>query len=301
MKRGCAAVLVACGIGAGLWGCEGGMPWESSRDKPEVKADASGKAAPNFVDVAREYNLRVAGLERLSAWSNIKLTYFDEDGKPRTEEPEGRLQIVRPSKLALTLGKAGQTLFWFGSDAERYWWIDLTDKAKPIVAVGTHEKFDDSAAKRIGLAIQPLDLIRLVGVVPINTVAPGATQWSRDGKQLGVTSALENRGFQRIWMDPLTYTPAEIEIFDSQRKLVLTAAHEGSVVVELTRKPSAPLVATPRVPGRVFVTHYDSGTEVRLTLTGAKDGPISDKAFDLQELLSRFQVERVVDVDARKP
>ncbi|MBY0262817.1 MAG: hypothetical protein K2Q20_10760, partial [Phycisphaerales bacterium] len=128
MMRRCAAVLLTCGLGMGLAGCEGGMPWDSSpRDKPEVKAEAGGKALPKFVDVAREYNLRVASLERLSAWSNIKLTYFDEEGKPRTEEPEGRLQIVRPSKLALTLGKAGQTLFWFGSDPERYWWIDLTD------------------------------------------------------------------------------------------------------------------------------------------------------------------------------
>jgi hypothetical protein len=299
--RRLAVVLVSCG--ACLAGCESfRFPWDKGEQAAEVRPQPRpDKPLPRFVDVARQYNQRVANLDRISAWSNIKLTYFDEDGKPRTEDPEGRLQIIRPAKLALTLGKAGQTLFWFGSDPEKYWWIDLTDKAKPVAAVGRHESFDDQAAQRIGLAIQPLDLIRLMGVVPINTVAPGATQWSADGKQLGVTSALENRGFQRIWMDPATLTPQEIEIFDINRRLVMTASHEGSEPVEITRKLPSPAGPAPRVPGRVFVNHFDSGTEVRLTLTGVKDGPISERAFDLAELLKRYQVERVVDVDTRKP
>jgi hypothetical protein len=133
----CSTLAIAAILGLGLAGCESfQMPWDKDDkgDKPEVKTSSSGKPAPKFVDIARSYNQRVANLDRVSAWSNIKLTYFDEQGEKRSEDPEGRLQIIRPNKLALTLGKAGQTVFWFGSDPERYWWIDLTDKAKPIAA-----------------------------------------------------------------------------------------------------------------------------------------------------------------------
>lgn len=296
-----AALLIICGTNAG---CESWQFWKSDEPKSDAVTKASApkpktKAAPPFGDVARAYNARVAPLDRVFAWTNLKLTYFDEKGEKRTEDPEGTLQIVRPDKLSLTLGKAGTTLFRLGSDPDRYWWIDLTDKDKPIAAVGKHSKFSDQTARRIGLAIQPLDLIRLLGVVPINVSSKGATQWSEDGKQVGVTSAIGERGFQRVLLDPESLTPQEIELFSKDRQLIARAVHEGVEYVEVTRKDVPQLMGAERarMPSRVFITHFESGTEVRITLTGVKDGKIIDAAFNLDEILRRNNVERVIDLD----
>jgi hypothetical protein len=255
---------------------------------------------PSYEESARKYNRSVDYLDRVLARVNILLTYFDEDGKEHHEDPEGRLQIVRPNKLALSLGKAGQILFWFGCDPEQYWWLDLSEKGKRIAAVGRHEKFDDSTAQRIGLPIKPLDLIRLLGVVKMDVTARGATQWSDDGKLLGITAPVADRGFQRTWVDPRDMHPVTIEIFDKQRNLVLVAEHTGEEFVELTRDLPGVGVTQVRMPGRVEITHLETKTKARITLTGVKDGPISEKAFDLSVIQDKFPVDKVIDLDKKK-
>lgn len=265
-----------------------------------ITASPTRGPAPSYADAARRYNQNVRLLDRVRARANILLAYFDDQGNQRTEDPEGLLQIVRPNKLALSLGKAGQTLFWFGCDPEQYWWIDLSDKSNRLAAVGEHARFTDDTAQRIGLPIKPLDLIRLLGVVPMDVAARGATQWSVDGALLGVTTPVENRGFQRVWVDPDTFRPRTIEIFDLQRSKVLVAEHEGQERVELQRDIPGASLARVLMPSRVLVTHIPTDTTARITLTDCRDGPISDKAFDLKVLLERFPVDHVIDVDARR-
>ena len=258
---------------------------------------------PRYADAAARHNERVKYLDRVLARANIRLTYFDEGGEEHTENPEGRLQVVRPDRLALSLGKAGQTLFWFGCDGERYWWIDLSDRNKRVAAVGRHEKFDDQTARRIGLPIKPLDLIRLLGVSELDVNAAGVTQWSADGTQVGVTTPLGARGWQRMWLDAETFEVREVEIFGRDRALVLSAVHEdgpeGPEYVEFTRDVAGARQSHASMPSRVYITHVPTGTEARLTISGVKDGPISDKAFDLSVLLEKQGVDRVIDVDER--
>lgn len=294
----CAWAVVACVSAAMLGGCGLFGDKEPTKQDPAL-VGTSKKPVPAFAEIARAYNQRIQYQDQLFARVNLKLTYADEEGNLKTEEPEGRLQIIRPAKLALSLGKAGQTLLWFGCDPEKYWWLDMTDNAKRIGAVGRHEDFDDSAAERIGLAIKPLDMIRLLGIVPIEVMSKGATQWSQDGRLLGVTSAIGARGYQRIWMDPRTLQPETIEIFNQSRELVLVAQHEGLENIEITRSLPGAQLTNPRIAARIFITHLESGTEARMTLTGVKDGPISEKAFQLPVLLDRFAIDRVIDLDAR--
>ncbi|MBY0310445.1 MAG: hypothetical protein K2W85_00090 [Phycisphaerales bacterium] len=306
-RVGRSRVMIAAamiGMACGLAGCElfggksddGEKPEVASKPRVEVKPLRPG---PNYGELARRYNLeRVKHLDRLSARVNILLTYFDQDGERRTEDPEGRLQIIRPNKLAMNLGKAGQIVFWFGCDPEQYWWFDLSEKEKRIAATGRHENFTDETAQRIGLPIRPLDLIRVMGVVPLDPLAKGATQLSDDGKLVGVTSPIGDRGFQRMWLDPTTLRPTMIEVFDRQRVKVLVAEHEGEEVVEITRDiPGASLLRV-KVPSRVLITHIATETTARITLTGCKDGPISDRAFDLPTLVEKYPVDRVIDLDA---
>jgi hypothetical protein len=294
--------VLASGLLVAGGGCEQmGSMFDDKPNEKEVTEKRFHMDKPmEYQEAARQFNRSVDYLDRVLARVNILLTYFDEDGKERHEDPEGRLQIVRPNKLALSLGKAGQILFWFGCDPEQYWWIDLSEKGKHFAAVGKHEKFDDATAQRIGLPIKPLDLIRLLGVVKMDVNARGATQWSDDGKLLGITAPVADRGFQRTWVDPRDMHPVTIEIFDKQRNLVLVAEHTGEEFVEITRDLPGASLAHVRMPGRVEITHLETKTKARITLTGIKDGPISEKAFDLSVLLDKYPVDKTIDLDKKK-
>ena len=111
---------------------------------------------------------------------------------------------------------------------------------------------------------------------PLDPKYQGATQWSRDGKQVGITSAIGSRGFQRLWVDPVTDLPLSIEIYDAKKKLIVTARHVGQEPIELASGRRRPSIAS-----EIYVRHLASETEARLTLTGLKDTGVSEKAFDL--------------------
>lgn len=277
---------------------------ESNQTTPLPEADApltaKGKPLPTYAAAVAEYNERVLPLDRLSARATIRLTYRDQAGEEHTEQPDGTLQIIRPRRLALDLGKSGQKLFWFGSDDERYWWLDLSNRDDRVAQVGRHDKFGagSTASKRLGIALSPLDLIAAVGITPIDPSLKGVTQWSRDQTRLGIVSPLKQGGLQRIWLEPKTMVPTSIELFDAKRRLVLTATHEGDERVEMTRTGVPGSVGErPRIPARVTCIHHESKSEIRISLSDARDGPISDKAFKLDELITRLGVERVIDLD----
>lgn len=314
MKHGRAGLVFAgCKLGflggvalaAGLiGGCQ-----TATTPKAEPSASVSARPLPNYADAVARYNERVLPLDRLIARATIRLTYTDREGERHTEQPDGTLQIVRPRKLAIDLGKAGKKLFWFGSDDERYWWLDLSDPDDRYAAVGRHDSWDanqNAAGRRLGIGLRPLDLIAAVGVTPIDPLLKGATQWSQDGKRLGIVSPLANggerspgrTGLQRVWVDPVTMVPRSIELFDADRKLVLRATMQGDERVEITRTGVPGSVGKrPMIPAQITCEDIESGTEIRLSLSDAKDGPISDKAFRLDELVRRLGVARVIDLD----
>lgn len=274
--------------------------------EPQAAVAAPRQNLPTYAEAASRYNERVRPLDRLIARATIRLTYTDDQGERRIEQPDGTLQIVRPNKLAIDLGKSGQKLFWFGADDQRYWWLDLSGDDH-IAYVGRHDQFlakgGGPAAQRLGLSIPPMDFIAATGVTMLDPKAKGVTQWSRAGDRLGLVSptAGKDGGLQRIWVDPKSMVPVLIELFDSRRRLILTAEHEGEERVEMTRTgvPGS-RGERPRIPARITVRHFESNTEIRVSLSGAKDGPISDKAFMLDELLRRLSVQEVIDLDAPK-
>lgn len=302
MKTRLTMMVAGMLVAAVLGGCEGqGWNWfENESEKPQTESRMRLDKPVEYAAAARSFNRSIDYLDRIKARVNILLTYFDEEGNERHEDPEGVLQIVRPNKLAVSLGKAGQVLFWFGCDPEEYWWLDLTDKTKRIAAIGRHEMFDDATAQRIGMPIKPLDLIRLLGVVKMDVTARGATQWSDSGKLLGISSPIGDRGFQRVWVDPTTMVVSSIEIFDRQRNMVLVAEHSGTEFVEVTRDIPGLKVGQVRMPSRVEITHLETKAKVRVTMTGVRDDKISEKAFDLPTLLDKYPVDRTIDLDAKK-
>ncbi len=290
---GCAAVAALL-----LNGCQS---TPSPKGEPTITTVVA-QPLPSFQDAVARYNEGVLPLDRLIARATIRLTYTDRDGERHTEQPDGTLQIVRPNKLAIDLGKAGKKLFWLGSDEERYWWIDLSNPDDRFAAVGRHDHWDanqSAAGRRLGIGVRPLDLIAAIGITPLDPKLKGATQWSRDGRRLGIVSPLPGRnGLQRVWVDPKTMRPSSIELFNADHKLVLRADMEGEERVTINRTGVPGSVGErPVIPARITCDDIESDAELRITLSDAKDGPISDKAFRLDELVRRLGVGRVVDLD----
>lgn len=308
----------ACGLAllaGALTGCQDSADGPKSADASQQALIASLGPAPTYSQAAAAYNQRVAPLDRLFARANIQLTYLDKDGELRTEQPEGMLQIIRPDKLSLNLGKAGQNLFWFGCDSQRYWWLDLSDKDDKFAAVGRHDLFGtpgNMASKRLGVAIRPRDLIMLLGIVPLDPAARGVTQWAsnqpKDGSPPSLmvlapvgTPGTAAAGWVRLTLDAKSMMPRSIDLMDAKQKLILTARHEGEEQVEITRSDAKGTIgAGALVPmaGRVYAHHFESGTDFRLTLTGASDKVTSQKAFELAELVKTLRVDRQIDLDA---
>lgn len=293
---------VCAGVGVAGWGC--GRAGTTSGDEPPA-AGPRGKAAPDYATVAKKYNERVELLGRLFARTLVELTFTDEEGKRRSEKGEGFLQVVRPDRLAMSMSKVGKRLFWFGSDGERYWWIDLVEHKKAYV--GRHANYDklrERGTVQPGLGLRPLDIIQMLGTTPLPMKdrggGGGTTQWSSDGKRIGITVARDG-GFVRTWVDPDSYEPSKIELLDKAGKALVVADLSQYEHVELRNRGGN----TPRVAQRVIIGGQKGGpladSLVSIWLAGIEDHRVNDDAFKFDVVLDEVGVAKtdVVDVDAQ--
>ncbi len=299
-------------VGVGLAGCEKAGKTNEEDALAQVQPKG-GRAAPAYDEVAKKYNERVALLGRLFARTVVVIKFTDEDGDRRSEQGEGFLQIVRPDKLAMSVSKVGKRLVWFGSDPERYWWVDLVDKKKAYI--GRHDNYDKIRAEGVvqpGLGLRPLDLIQMIGTspLPVDPAKPmGATQWSKDGTQLGITvrrgggGGGKDSGLMRVWVDPATLEASKVELFDATKKLVLVSDLREYQHVDLRNRGGN----APRVASRVLIAGPEdgplNGSELRMSLEGIEDNRVTDDAFKLDVVLDEVGVgkEDVVDLDKKRP
>src|SRR5690606_32452804 len=120
----------------------------------------------------------------------------------------------RPDHVALSTGKLGEPFFRLGSNGERFWWFDLR---KPRRAwVGTHDAaaIRRAAAEESPIPVPPRDLIELLGITLLPTEAAGRVVWTADQNGL-VVDVPSEAGSRRLTLDPQTYEPRAIELFDA--------------------------------------------------------------------------------------
>jgi len=105
----------------------------------------SDASLPAYEDVVAAYNARVSAFGRV--WARVTAVYrgVDDAGNRLSEQAEGHLQIERPDRVALSLGKLGETYLYLGSNESRYWWIDLVDAAgRPVLRVTRRYRVRDN-------------------------------------------------------------------------------------------------------------------------------------------------------------
>ncbi|MEZ6318056.1 MAG: hypothetical protein R3B49_04765 [Phycisphaerales bacterium] len=257
--------------------------------------DTGGRGAggepPAYEEIARAWNERVDGLDRLWARAVVRVEGNDAAGKRLSEQAEGHLQIVQPDDLALSLGKVGETRLHLGSDGERYWWLDSIDPDHAVALVGRHDKVTLEKAAALGLPVHPLDLIELLGITPLPAKGR-SVGWSKDGTE-AVFNVPARWGSRWVWVDPVTFEPRKIALADEDFKVLAEADLEKYDIVRI----DGDATRQPEVATRVIVRTPAFDGWVRMTLYEPRNRSISAKAFELGSLLKRYGIEEQIDVD----
>lgn len=290
-----AVLAVAILLSVALVGC----------DQQRVEGDV-----PAFSELRDRYNERTQQIEQMWARSTVELRWRDERDRRQFEQGDGHLVFRKPSDFALSLGKAGRTMYWVGGDAERFWFFDLNPPSgEPRTAtLGHHDDVARSGAEGIPVPVRPDQLVHLLGVAEMPEPAAGhVPRISReDGMDVVILAAdADGQAWWRYELDAATHQP--------QRIVLLDAAEEVVVRSELSRyhslrRDGEPPGAWPLIPTRIEIT-APQAEDTRLTLFLDRDPPPTDgKArdrvreaqFDFDALVNMLNPDevRLVEADA---
>jgi hypothetical protein len=287
-------VCLAAAVLTGCFGCAAARSERPGRE-PEPAS------APSYEEIAAQYNQRVAPLDRVWARSVARVWYPDREGEEQTDQVEGHLMMIRPDCLKLTFKKLGETYAVLGSNPDQYWWIELGDRAGRRVAwVGEHQAADPERLEELGLPVHPLDLIEVIGVLPLPVPASGSPQprvaRTPEGVLVDVMPPPErSRGRVetfRYLLDPRTLEPLRIGLLDAAGKAILTA--------DLSRY--APVIGTGS-RGTTLATRMDASIDdgrrrMRLWINDADTSrrEPTTESFVLDSDLKRYRVPEVQSI-----
>lgn len=296
-----------------IWCAVALIPWLAlggcKSDSPAASSSASAPAPITYAGIAERFNQRVDKLGRIWSRAVVSIDFTDDEGRRRYEQGEGFFQVVRPSSLALSVGKAGETFVWMGCDAERYWVIE--PRREKRASIGRHEALTPAKLKALLLPCAPLDLISLAGLrplpvgdfrrgerpsEPIEALDRGDTFWQFDVPREGQTF--------RYLVEPKTLRPRVVSIVDrATGKLTTTARLDNYLGVEIQGMGGS----YPVMPALVRVEHIPTGSVIKMTLDGMNDGLVNDgrrkgrlapENFDFNALCDAFGVTEIFDLDS---
>lgn len=295
--RAMSVLVVCCCCGVEL-GC-------ARRHRPDPSVQLG--PPPAYAAIAQSWNARVATVDRLWARSVVRIWFPDREGEEQVEQVEGTFQFARPNRLLMTYKKLGETYAVLGSNAERYWWIELPAGGEERVAwVGEHAKAGAGQADDAGIPVRPADLIELLGVLPLpvgegGLLARPVVAWSADGAGVTLTmpaASADRRPVAsvRYQLDRTTFLPRSIELLGGDGAALITAAlskHEP-VALKGGGGGGGGAIAT------VVEASLDGGTRrLKLWLHDPANtgGRPRDAVFDLDAVLSHYRVDQVRSLD----
>jgi len=269
------------GVALVLAGC-------SSTPKPAPVNPAELGPPPSYSELAERYNASIAHLDRLWARATVVVRSTDDDGKRHEDQGEGYLQVVRPDRLALSVGKIGETLFYLGSNDTEYWWFDLSGD-EDVELFGRHDKATPEKSADLGVPVHPLDLIEVLGLVPLPE--SGEVGWDGSGR---LEVRAEGRFGERILtLDPETLHASRVVLLDPEGKVAVDAQLERYQQVEVVGAPSiGKMVATrfhidlPAIDARVMLSLYEPTNKA-----------IKEVAFDRERLERMKRIDKSYDLD----
>lgn len=255
----------------------------------------TGEPPPTYAQLAGIHNDRAARLSRLWMRATVRVQTRDDDDKRHIDQGEGYLQIVQPDRVALSVGRYIDKMYFFlGSNETHYWWLDMFADEK-IGLVGRHELATPQRAAELGVPIHPLELLDLLGITPIP--AHGAPPvWSERG--LVRIEVPARWGTRVMEFEPRVLEPRHIEILTASGELAASSELIGSQGV--TMRQGGP---RPTLPTRVHIELPMIGSRITFDLYAPEHSQRKPKpiAFDLDGLLKRYRIDEVRSLDPEEP
>jgi len=272
---------------------------------PKAKDDPPPVAKPenrlNYDALRASYNRRTQRIEQMWVRAVVEVRW-KEGGKQHFEQGDGPLIVRKPSEMALSIGKLGNTMIWLGGDAERYWLFNLNPpKGEPTAAfVGRHDDLGMPGAKSLPIPIKPSQITELRGVAdlpPSGAAGKPSAQKTDGGVVVTVTDPGRPGYVQRLIIDPTSYEPTQI-----------THSMNGQIVLEarLSNYKSLSIEGKaigdwPSVPGRIEIHAPQDDATLTLFLSNPSEGGdrVRDTQFDFDRLVRALKPEKVHKIRPR--
>lgn len=249
--------------------------------------------------VLTAYQARAANLSRL--WTRVvfELKFKDADGVDRSEQGEGHLQFLAPGRLSLTLGKVGQRVLYLGCDAERFWFIDMTEGGRAFI--GRNENVGRACMEDSGLPANPSDVLWMLGV----NALPADAQ-ARVGGGVGEARvlAMTSTGRLRISASAESGEPSRIELLPAGGEEGSAWAGVPTIVASLSEYGSVEMRGG-GAPARMArkITMEARASDMTLTLwlydpMRGSEKQLPEEAFDLAFLLDALGPSEVRRLDS---
>ncbi len=298
-------------VGIGLWAVTAvllvGCPAPNDRDLHKGLQEAEARLS--YPEFARAYNRRVAKIERLWSRVTMEVRWTDEDGRKQFEQGDGQLIVRKPNELALAIGRLGNTMYWLGCDAERYWMFDLNPpEDQPKTAyIGSRAL---AHTHRLPLPINPNHLLGMLGIQALPTDAhEGHMHWHNNGTEgMLHTHFVQINDTQQGAIDPAQLVQSRVVFDVPGRRLRERVAVRGEddLLLRSTLSKYKPLKRVNQPPGAFpdVATRFEmelppQKARLSLTLSELTDDPkkIKDVQFDPAKLIRMLKVARVIDLD----
>lgn len=291
-------LMLTVTAGAALTACE--SPGE--KETPVLTGPA---VTLDYKEVATLYNVRVQNMDRIWARSRLRIQFTDREGEKVDESAEGHLQIIRPRKLALTVTKVGETLYYLGSNDQLFWWLDIRKEKSGVV--GRHADTTLEAVSAMGVPLLPLDVLELLGVLPLDVDAAGKAKaiggrfevmYPARGMRLAGIEDADGISTVRMVMDRKTLEPQTIEVRGSDGKIAVRAELKNyQPVIGVPGGSVRPRLAT---MFELFVPKSETRFTIKLLDTQNRGERMNPAAFDLEKLLAAYSISDVKLIEPAK-
>jgi len=264
--------------------------WMTACSTPKRPADLPARDA--IVDA---HNARVGPLDRLWSRASVRVEGRDAEGSKFSEQGEGHLQVERPDRVAVTVGKLGEVYFALGANEDRYWLIDVSDSDRRVMLSGDQSLATPAKAAALGLPVHPRDIPLLLGLMPLDASGVSGPDWDVAGR--AVLRLPTRWGSAALRYDPRSLELVGATAFDAEGVTLAdaTLGLHGAVTDENGMLPVG------RLPQRIEIRVPDFDGFVRMQLGEPRVRPINATVFNPERLRRAYRVGEVIDLDTSAP
>lgn len=246
---------------------------------------------PEAASIVEAHNARVTGVDRLWARTSVRVEGRDAEGSRFAEQGEGHLQVERPDRVAVTVGKLGEVYFALGADETRYWLVDVSDSDRRVMLIGEQSLATPAKAEALGLPVHPRDIPMLIGLLPLDPDAVGEPSWDDRGR--AVLTVPTRWGHAALRYDARTLELVGSTAYDAGGAVVA----EGELGLHGPVTDRQGVATLGRLPRRIEIRVPGFDGFLRMQLGEPQVRPINAAVFDPERLRRAYRVGEVIDLD----